>query len=206
MNNTYLKQALGAIRDGIKTLASFGSALLDAGGMIVGVRHSKEPDYQLLSTDGNIQIRLYPAILTAETLIDADYAASGSLGFKRLAGFIFGENHSAQQLAMTVPVSRQAVDKQWLMSFVMPAAQTLETLPKPINPDIAIKEIPARKVAVLSYSGSLTLDSITHNSQLLLNWLDSRQIQAVSEPRSAAYDPPWTLPQLRRNEIHIDIA
>lgn len=187
----------------------------------MGVRSSQEPNYQLLSDHGDIQIRAYPSLLVAETLIEADYAEAGNIGFKRLAGYIFGGNLQQQSMAMTVPVYREAVgakiamtapvlqqmiDGKWTMAFVMPAGYELETLPTPLDPRVVLKSVPARKVAVLRYSGSLNLESIAQNSKRLSDWLARQGLKPLSSPRSAAYDPPWTIPALRRNEIHIDIA
>jgi len=200
-------------------LALLGSLIL-TGCTVMGIRSSAEPQYQLLSEQGDVQIRQYPPLLIAETLIDADYAQAGNIGFNRLAGYIFGGNQQKQQMAMTAPVFRenaveqipmtapvlqQAVDNKWTMAFVMPAGYSLETLPTPIDPQVTIKALPAKKVAVLRYSGSLNLEKINEKSRLLMAWIEQQQLTALSAARSATYDPPWTLPALRRNEIHIDI-
>jgi DNA gyrase inhibitor GyrI len=91
------------------------------------------------------------------------------------------------------------------MAFVMPAEYTLENLPKPVDPLVEIKPIPAKKVAVIRYSGSLNEDNINQKANELMSWLQQRNLKMLSPARSAAYDPPWTLPALRRNEVHIDI-
>ena len=70
---------------------------------------------------------------------------------------------------------------------------------------VTIKELPAKKVAVIQYTGSLCESGITKNTDILTNWLNQQGLKALSPARSAAYDPPWTLPFLRLNEIHIDI-
>jgi len=205
----------------MKKLFSSLISLILAGCTVMGVRSSQEPSYQVLSDHGDIQIRAYPALLVAETFMEADYARAGNIGFKRLAGYIFGGNLQKQSMAMTAPVFREAVgeniamtapvlqqrvDGKWMMAFVMPAGYDLATLPKPLDPEVVLKTMPARKVAVLRYSGPLNLESIGQNSQRLSEWLERQGLKPLSNPRSAAYDPPWTLPALRRNEIHIDIA
>lgn len=194
--------------------------LLGASFSVMGIRNSKEAGYRVLSEDGNIQIRLYQPMLVAETEIAADYSQAGKIGFNRLAGYIFGGNEQKQEIAMTTPVFRAPVKpietlpttiqstsetNQWMMSFVMPPNYDLTTLPQPSDPLVILKSIPAKKVATLRYSGSLNQERITEYSQILLAWLDERDIKRSSNPRSAAYDPPWTIPSLRRNEIHIDI-
>lgn len=195
--------------------------ILLAGCSTMGIRHSEEPHYQLLADHGDIQVRSYPPLLLAETVIhEADYGRAGGIGFNRLARYIFGGNVSRQQMPMTTPVLREPAGEQiamtapvlqqtsnagWVMSFVMPAGYELASLPAPLDQEVTLRAIPARKVAVLRYAGKLTAERIVAKSQALQGWLMQHQYQIVSAPRSAAYDPPWTLPALRRNEIHIDI-
>lgn len=164
-----------------------------------------EPSYQLLCREGDFEIRAYPPLLLAETLIADDYRQAGGIGFQRLAGYIFGGNSTQEKLAMTTPVLRQSEASQWKMSFVMPPGYCLDNLPLPLDTNIALKQDAAKKVAVLRYSGSIDEQNIACHSQELLNWLATRSLKAISPTRSAAYDPPWTIPTLRRNEIHVDI-
>lgn len=191
-----------------------------AGFNVMGVRSSEEANYRVLAENGAIQIRLYQPMLIAKTEIEADYSQAGRIGFNRLAGYIFGRNVQRQELAMTTPVFRESnghietVDEasentqgnnKWIMAFVMPPSLDSTTLPQPSDPLVIIQSIPAKKVATLRYTGSLNQQRISEYSQLLLAWLDEQHIECLSSPRSAAYDPPWAIPSLRRNEIHIDI-
>ncbi len=204
----------------MKKLFSLFSGLWLAGCSVMGFRHTPEPQYQIVSQEREFEIRSYPSLLVAETVVAADYSEAGSIGFKRLAGYIFGGNTSKENMAMTTPVIREAEGeeiamtapvlqqtegRQWRMSFVMPAGYQLDTLPSPLDTHIMLKELPAKKVAVLRYSGSLNESAIATNSQKLLDWLSQRALKPISPTRSAAYDPPWTIPMLRRNEIHVDI-
>jgi hypothetical protein len=187
---------------------------------VLGIRTADQPNYQVLTDYGHIQIRHYPALLIAETTIIDDYKNASSQGFKRLAGYIFGNNQKkqslamtapviqqqqAETLAMTAPVIQQKSEDRWLMAFVLPAAYSVETAPIPNDKTVTIKELPAKKVAVIQYTGSLCESGITKNTDILTNWLNQQGLKALSPARSAAYDPPWTLPFLRLNEIHIDI-
>ena len=203
------------------SIISLLSGLFLAACTMVGIRNTEEPPFTVLLSDGNIEIRAYKPVIIAETLVSGDYKTSGSLAFRRLAGFIFGDNKANTKMAMTTPVYRESNDneviemtapvwqqkqaEQWLMAFVMPEHYTLATLPQPNDQSITIRQIPAKQVAVLQYSGALSEEIITEQAKTLSDWLNSKQIKALSTPRSAAYDPPWTIPQLRRNEIHIDI-
>jgi len=204
----------------IKTLQHMLMSLFLAGCSTVGVRNSAEAAYTVILQEENIEIRAYQPVIVAETVVDADYADSGSIGFKRLAGFIFGNNRQRQKMAMTTPVYReqqgekiamtapvlqQKSANQWRMAFVMPPEYSLETLPEPLDPLVEIKQVPGKKVAAIRYSGSLSEEKIAEKAQQLNDWLMRHEYTTLSPPRSAAYDPPWTIPALRRNEVHIDI-
>jgi len=179
--------------------------VLLAGCSVFGIRTADEPNYQVLNDYGHIQIRHYPALVVAQTEVNADYKNSSSQGFQRLAGYIFGGNKKQQKIAMTAPVIQQKSGSVWLMAFVLPKGYSVSTAPVPLNPAVIIKEIPGKKVAVIRYSGRLSELGIEEKTEELKNWLTKQGYQAISPSRSAAYDPPWTLPFLRRNEVHIDI-
>ena len=204
----------------MKGLISVFSSIFLAGCAMVGIRHTEQPAFTLVLQQDNIEIRDYPPLLIAETEIAGNYADSGRIGFQRLANFIIGDNHQQQSMAMTAPVFRETTGEKismtapvlqepeaqgWRMAFVMPAVFQTNTLPVPNDPAIRIRQLPSQKVAVLSYSGSLNQAQIEQHSKQLQTWLNQQGYQPVSEPRSAAYDPPWTLPALRHNEIHITI-
>ncbi len=189
----------------MKKIVSLLSGLWLAGCSVMGIRNTPDPEYQVLLQDGEFEIRTYPSLWVAETLVDTNYTEAGSIGFKRLAGYIFGGNTRREKMAMTAPVLQQTEGRQWRMAFVMPASYSLETLPIPLDANVALKQLPAKKVAVLQYSGALSEGVIARNSQKLLDWLTQRSLKPLSPTRSAAYDPPWTIPILRRNEIHVDL-
>ena len=195
--------------------------LLLTGCGVFGIRTAKEPDYQLLTEDGPIQIRHYPSLVVAVTEVKGDYKSSGNQAFQRLAGYIFGNNRKQQKIsmttpvmqeqqqfetmAMTAPVLQQQAGEVWQMAFVLPSEYSLTMAPIPLNSAVKIQPIPNKKVAAICYSGSLTEQAIAAKSQQLKQWLIANGYKAVSPARSAAYDPPWTLPFLRRNEVHIHI-
>jgi DNA gyrase inhibitor GyrI len=204
----------------MKKLITVLTTLFLAGCSAFGIRSADEPSYQVLNDYGHIQIRQYPALVVAQTEVTADYKNSSSKGFQRLAGYIFGDNkkqqkmemtvpviqeQEAEAMAMTAPVIQQKSGTVWLMAFVLPPNYSVATAPVPMDTAVIIKEIPGKKVAVLRYSGSLSEQGIEEKSEQLQNWLSEQGYKAISPSRSAAYDPPWTLPFLRRNEVHIDI-
>lgn len=204
----------------MKKLMTLVSTLFLTACSVFGIRSATEPNYQVVNDYEPIQIRLYPALVVAQTEINADYKDSSSQGFQRLAGYIFGGNKKQQTIAMTAPViQEQAAEKitmtapviqqksgaVWLMAFVLPSNYSVASAPLPLNAAVSIKEIPSKKTAVIRYTGSLTEEGIEAKAEELKIWLAKQGYKAISPSRSAAYDPPWTLPLLRRNEIHIDI-
>ncbi len=191
-----------------------------SGCTVVGIRNSEEASYKVLFEEQNIQIRLYDSALIAQTSSKGNYKQSSNSAFRQLAGYIFGDNQSQQKIAMTtpviqkpssekiamtVPVYQQENENDWTMSFVLPAEYTMDTLPIPTNPDIQIVEIPEKKVASIKYTGLITDEKIAVQTQKLTDWLIANEYKIISQAYSAAYDPPWTVPFLRRNEVHIDI-
>lgn len=154
------------------------------------------------------------------TEVKGDYKSSGNRAFQSLAGYIFGNNRKQQKIAMTAPVMQeqqfetmamtapvlqQQAGEVWQMAFVLPSEYSLTTAPIPLDSAVKIQSFPNKKVAVICYSGRLTEPAIAAKSQELKQWLIANGYKAVSPPRSAAYDPPWTLLFLRRNEVHIDV-
>jgi hypothetical protein len=204
----------------MKKLIAILTTFFLAGCSVFGIRSADEPNYQVLNDYGHIQIRHYPVLVVAQTEVNEDYKNSSSQGFQRLAGYIFGGNQKQQKLAMiapviqeqeaetlsmTAPVIQQKSGPVWLMAFVLPAGYSISSAPVPLDPAVLIKEISNKKVAVIRYSGSLSEQGIEEKSEALKKWLTQQGYRAISPSRSAAYDPPWTLPFLRRNEVHIDI-
>jgi len=196
------------------------TSLFLAGCSVVGIRSASEPKYQILVDSDKIEIRQYPPMVVAQTVVNTDYKDSSSQGFNRLAGYIFGNNKNKQKMSMTapvfqeqefsimdmtVPVIQQKTQKVWLMAFVLPQNYTVSSAPTPLDSAVLIKDIPSKKVAVIKYSGSLSEQGIEEKSEELKHWLFKKGYKPISTSRSAAYDPPWTLPFLRRNEVHIDI-
>ena len=119
----------------------------------------------------------------------------------------------SEKIAMTAPVTAEpvaadasmATASQWRIQFVMPGQYSMQTLPKPVNPAVSLRELPARTFAVLGYSGLNTASKVQQKTDELTTWMRSRQLQPVGVPQLARYDPPWTLPMWRRNEIQVEV-
>jgi hypothetical protein len=185
---------------------------------------TEEPKFESLRKEDNLEIRRYVPVIVAEALVDGDMDTASSRGFQLIAGYIFGNNEriamtapvvaepqsSAEKIAMTTPVSiepqnaegsKMAGAQRWRVHFVMPSQYTLATLPKPLNPQVQLREVPAKTFAALTYSGINTENTAQEKTEQLLNWLKMQKIETIGKPQLARYNPPWTLPFLRRNEI-----
>ena len=192
-------------------------ALMIIGGSLSGTIMSRveQPSYSVVESWGDIELRDYPQLIAAEVEVPGERKQAINAGFRMIADYIFGNNaprqkiamtapvtqQAGEKIAMTAPVSQQAVGSMWKVRFIMPSSYTLDTLPTPNNPDVKLIRVPAERVAVIRYSGSATEDSISRHRKLLLERIAQQGLTVNGEPTMAFYNPPWTLPFLRRNEI-----
>ncbi len=166
---------------------------------------ARRPKYQTLEKEGSIEIREYPPLIVAETKAKGGRKESIREGFIRVARYIFGENLSSKKIAMTSPVLQQEGAGFWNIYFLMPKKHTLETLPKPKDRDIRLRKLPAATKATIRFSGKPERENLEKHLSLLTSFLKKKRIQSTSSPTYAFYNPPWTLPIFRRNEIWLDI-
>jgi SOUL heme-binding protein len=185
----------------------------------------EEPKFCLLEKSGDFELRLYKPMIIAETYVEGSLSEASNAGFRLIAGYIFGGNKSRQdsspekiamtapvtleqspeKIAMTAPVVIENKDNRWRVNFVMPDKYTLNSLPTPDDPRVSLREIAEQKTAVIVFSGLADEGKVKDKTTALLDWLNSKGLEAASNPKLARYNPPWTLPFLRRNEILIDI-
>jgi len=168
-----------------------------------------EPPYALVKSEPPFELRDYGVLTVAETTIEGDFDIAGSLGFRRVAGYIFGKNQNvsgaSEKISMTAPVTMEAQQQQWRLHFVMPQGMTLENLPKPIDSSVQLREMPAQRMASVRFSGLTTAGSIQRHTQMLKDWLTQQQLAFEDKPQVARYNDPFTLPWNRRNEILIPV-
>ncbi len=190
---------------------------------------TEEPKYVMLEKSEPFELRAYAPRIIAEVKVEGDLDAASSQGFRLIAAYIFGKNQVSQKIAMTTPVGIESSDQsksakiamtapvmiegnqssdmnakhQWTVSFVMPAEYTLDTLPKPLDSQVKIREVPSEKRAVITFSGFYNEDKVQEKTQALRDWMKSKNVKSIGEPQFARYNPPWTLPFMRRNEIMI---
>ena len=180
----------------------------------------EEAKYEVIKKDGKFEIRDYATHILAETVVEGNLEDAGSEAFKRLFRYISGANLADDKVAMTAPVSQepigekikmtapvgqQRVKENWVVSFMMPGSYTLETLPEPEDPKITLRQVPARRIAAVRYSGFWNEKGYLKHKVELESWIHRMGLTIVSNPIWARYNPPFMPWFLRRNEILIPI-
>jgi hypothetical protein len=206
------------------------SALLISACSTLGIRSGTEqPDYavveRLESAGGAVEIRRYPPRLAAEVTVKGDEKEARSAGFRALAAYIFGGNSKRADIAMTAPVAQAptrgsrgepiamtapvaqspAGTGEWTVRFFMPAKYDRNTLPEPTDPAIAIVELPEETLAAVRFSGPRDPAAVEAATRALQQGLDGTGWTPSGVPTAYFYDPPWTLPFLRRNEVVVPV-
>lgn len=205
-------------------------AALSIGCSILGIRSEEQPSYEVVLKQDQKEIRKYTSHIVAKTTVSGTYEEAQSKGFRILAGYIFGKNKSKEKIAMTAPVVQEpepsnekiamtapvifAPDKKddgnqnksWTMTFSMPSKYSLESLPVPEDSRIQLVKVESRLVAAHIYSGFWSESKNKNIANELLEWLNKNsEYEVTSEPMFAGYNPPWTIPFFRRNEMLIEI-
>jgi hypothetical protein len=179
----------------------------------------EEPSYRVITQSEPFEIREYPPLIVAQVEVPGDLSEASSAGFRLIANYIFGNNISVrdggltttepvpEKIAMTVPVIAEGKGDQrtWLIQFVMPKQYTLETLPKPNNPQVKLLAMGPQKIAVIRFTGFISDEKVQEKTAELMAWIKSRNALPLGNPRLARYNPPWSIPWMRRNEILIPI-
>ena len=110
---------------------------------------------------------------------------------------------ASEKISMTAPVSIKRSAGSWQVSFVMPKQYTMATIPKPNNPAITLMEIPEVRYAVVKFSGLAGEKKVAEKTIELQQWMLTKKLTPIATPELARYNPPWTLPFMRRNEVMI---
>ena len=204
------KQGLGGV------VLLIGSLGLGAGDVMA----IEESRYTVVEQVDNFELRSYEPGIVAETLVEGDFSEVGNEGFRRLAGYIFGDNRKQQdidmtapvsqesaseKIAMTAPVSQQTAGGKWRITFIMPAGYTMETLPVPLDDRVVLKQEPARLMAAIRYSGTWGRERYQEKEASLRVFAAEQGLKIVGEPVFARYNAPFTLWFLRRNEVLIPV-
>jgi DNA gyrase inhibitor GyrI len=200
-------------------LAAVGTTAI--GGAIVYYLREKAtpgPEYRTLRSEGELEIRDYPAIVVAETVVQGPRKAALEQGFRMLAVDIFAKSRAGEKLPMTVPVLQGAGDPMasdpplfddelegaWRVRFVMPSGKAPDELPAPPE-GVELIDLPARRVASATFGGIASDQALTKAEDRLRGWLQRLGEVPASEPEYAFYNSPMIPPPLRRNEVLIPL-
>ncbi|MFT6394024.1 MAG: hypothetical protein ACJARW_000512 [Methylophilaceae bacterium] len=184
----------------------------------------EEPKYVVLEKSESFELRAYNPRIIAETWISGNLNDASRAGFRLIADYIFGNNTVAtlgnqeisltapvtteveqrsEKVSMTAPVIMEETEGKWRMHFVMPREYTMEILPKPNNPAVTLRELPSENYAVIRFSWLTGEERVTKKTAELIAWLATKNIIPTGNPELARYNPPWTPPFWRRNEVMV---
>jgi hypothetical protein len=192
------------------------------------------PNYKVERKDGDFEVRLYPEQIVAETRVTGSLEQAGNKGFRPLFRYISGANRSKAKIAMTAPVGQEQASgekiamtapvglmsaswseetgksddsssSEWVVSFMMPASYTIDTLPEPTDEAVRLRVIPAHRAAAVTYSGRWHQRGYESHLARLRSWMKENDFQEAGVPQWARYNSPFAPAFLRRNEVLIPI-
>lgn len=194
-----------------------GIGAIFLGSIMSNVEQAK---YVVIKSVGNLEIRDYEPQIVAEVQINGEREEAINQGFNLLAGYIFGDNKANKKVQMTAPVTQQQSEKIamtapvtqqrgdsgiWTVCFVMPRGYSMETLPVPKNDMVKLKEASTKRFAVIRFSGTANQKLLAQQLNKLELFVMQHDLKPIANPTYAFFNPPWTLPFLRRNEVMIEI-
>lgn len=200
--------------------AAAGSTMLGAAAIYYfREKATPGPDYLVLASDSDLEIRAYAAIVVAETVVQGPRKEALSEGFRILADYIFAKSRDGEVLPMTVPVLQDGgnplateppvfddmVEGGWRMRFVVPEGRAPADLPRPPS-GVELVEIAPRRVAAVRFGGVADDDRLTDHEDRLRGWLARRDERAEADPEYAFYNSPMIPPALRRSEVLIPLV
>ena len=180
----------------------------------------EEPDYDVLRRAADYEVRRYPPYVVAELTVTGSFEGAGSRAFRPLAAFISGANVGSTEISMTAPVTQRRGEKigmtapvtqrpsregEYVVQFVMPSRYSLETVPRPTDERIRLREEPEQVVAVHSYSGTWSEERYREREARLREAVARDGLRPAGDPVWARFDSPFKLWFLRRNEIWLPL-
>ena len=196
-------------------------ATILVGALVTGpiMSNVETPSYKVIQSKGKIEIREFDPMVIAEVQVVGRRKDAISSGFKLLADYMFGNNISqenidttatiqqpaSEKIAMTAPVQQQLANDSWLVSFVMPSEYNLEDLPKPKNIEVKLKNVPVKRFVTIQFSGTSSDENLAKHKKLLVEFIKTNSISVTGTSKYAFYNPPWTLPLMRRNEVMFEV-
>ena len=161
---------------------------------------NEEASYDIVHETEVYEIRYYSDRFVVQVINSSD-----DNSFRKLFNYISGDNKTSEEIKMTVPVTQTIKDNETYMQFYLPSKFTKETIPTPSNPDIEITTIKEGYFAAIKYSGRSSDKNFIKYSKILREKLLEDKILINGFAIKATYNPPWTLPLFRRNEVLFNV-
>ena len=195
----------------------------------------EKPHFEILRRlGGGVELRRYAPYVIAETeVLTASMREGSSVGFRRVAGYIFGRNRPCEKLKMTAPVRisqrGEAAGVQMKMtapvrlapattgktrvSFVMEKGYTPGNAPRPTDRNVRVRNVSPHILAARRFSGPPPSERrVARERQRLLEALDANGLKLASgadgeETLVYGYHDPFITPSfLRRNEVCVRVS
>lgn len=160
------------------------------------------PAYEIVKTDGDIEIRHYEDFLIVTYTTNED--PYSDKGFQTLFQYIQADNSMNATVSMTVPVLQEFKSDGMTMSFIVPEKYVLG-VPKPNHPDLHIDQFKEGYYAAITFKGSQSMGNLRKHQTELLFWLKKNNLEMTSDIIGAYYNAPFTPPFMRRNELLVKI-
>lgn len=166
----------------------------------------EQPDYSVVASGPDYEVRLYETHLVAETSVRGSFESTGNVAFRRLAGYIFGRNSTGTKMNMTVPVTHlPGADGTHRYRFVLERAYTEDSLPRPVEGTVGVARVPGGHYAAAGYRGGRGERRYRKAESSLLSAIERDGIRVRGTPEAAVYDGPFVPAPLRRNEVLVAI-
>jgi len=192
---------------GMRIIWIFMVVFVAFGCSVVGKSDVEEAPYFVLSKadDPAIEVRRYERLVLVSASMPTGLDGKKNKPFRQLFNYITGSNEQSNDIPMTAPVFMDDQGTDSRMSFVLPQEYTLATAPQPTNPDVSIHGLSNLVVAAIRFNGRLTEDNIQRNREVLEQWISTQPYTVAGSFMAAGYNPPFTLPSFRRNEVLIPV-
>lgn len=198
---------IGEIMYSLQKIIFLGGIMITSGCSLFGIQTEEQPQYKVLKKDSNKEIRLYDSYLVIKTQTKGTYKDAQNKDFRILAGYIFGDNKTGEKISMTSPVRQYQTGDNWEMTFMIPKKYDLKDLPEPKSDNIEFKVLKKKTYGVITFSGSDNEEKNKRYAEELKSWIltNEKDFKIVSVPIYAGYNPPWTIPIFRKNEIMFEL-
>lgn len=186
---------------------------------LFGAIDVETPPFTVVSKGDKYEIRRYEPQLWAqvEYSVDpsADFGDQTSKGFRPLYEYIAGKNSRQEKIPMTAPVVMQRLSAstgQRRMAFIMPASlfKRLDQLPEPTNSNVQLVRVDQPLLlACTTFNMAINNQRLAEKEAELREKTNNDRVELVNGVelmRVGGYNPPWTLPWFRKNELCIPLV